>query len=106
VNQTATFDFSLTVGEITQEITVAASGAEVQSSTAELGAVVAKQLIIDLPLNGRNFTQLLSLTHSQLPSPTLGRAEPTRLAAIPGTWGRNRTAATVRPVPARGERYA
>lgn len=62
VNQTATFDMTLEIGEISQEVTVEAVGAELQSSTAELGAVVAKQQVVDLPLNGRNFTQLLSLT--------------------------------------------
>jgi outer membrane receptor protein involved in Fe transport len=67
VNQTATFDLSLEVGEISQEVTVEAVGAELQSSTAELGAVVAKQQVVDLPLNGRNFTQLLSLTPGVAP---------------------------------------
>ena len=62
VNQTATYDFTMDVGEITQEVTVEAVGAEVQSSTAELGAVVGHQQVQDLPLNGRNFTQLLQLT--------------------------------------------
>jgi outer membrane receptor protein involved in Fe transport len=62
VNQTATFDFTLDVGEVTQEITVEGSVVELQSSTAELGAVVERQQVLDLPLNGRNFTQLLSLT--------------------------------------------
>ncbi|MCI0623485.1 MAG: carboxypeptidase regulatory-like domain-containing protein [Acidobacteria bacterium] len=67
VNQTATFDVTLEVGEISQEVTVEAVGAEIQSSTAELGAVVAKQQVVDLPLNGRNFTQLLSLTPGVAP---------------------------------------
>jgi hypothetical protein len=62
VNQTATYDFTLDVGEITQEVTIEAVGAELQASTAELGAVVGQQQVTDLPLNGRNFTQLLSLT--------------------------------------------
>ncbi len=67
VNQTVAFDLTLEVGEISQEVTVEAVGAEVQSSTAELGAVVAKQQVVDLPLNGRNFTQLLSLTPGVAP---------------------------------------
>src|SRR6185436_6912722 len=67
VNQTVTFDLTLEVGEISQEVTVEAVGAELQSSTAELGAVVAKQQVVDLPLNGRNFTQLLSLTPGVAP---------------------------------------
>jgi outer membrane receptor protein involved in Fe transport len=62
VNQTATFDFALQVGSVEQSVTVEAIGAEVQSSTAELGAAVTQKQVVDLPLNGRNFTQLLSLT--------------------------------------------
>jgi hypothetical protein len=67
VNQTATFDLTLEVGEISQEVTVEAAGVELQASTAELGAVVGKQQVVDLPLNGRNFTQLLSLTPGVAP---------------------------------------
>jgi len=61
VNQTATFDGALTVGSVQQSVTVEAVAAGVEASTAELGAVVTRQ-VADLPLNGRNFTQLLSLT--------------------------------------------
>ncbi|MCI0626907.1 MAG: TonB-dependent receptor [Acidobacteria bacterium] len=62
VNQTATYDFTLEIGEVTQLVTVEAVGAELQSSTAELGAVVSQQQAVSLPLNGRNFTQMLALT--------------------------------------------
>lgn len=61
VNQTATFDFALNVGSLQQTVTVEAVGVEVQGSTAELGAVIGRQRVVDLPLNGRNFTQLLTL---------------------------------------------
>ncbi|MBI3471208.1 MAG: TonB-dependent receptor, partial [Candidatus Solibacter usitatus] len=67
VNQTVTLDFSLSVGSIEQSVTVEAVGAEVQSSTSELGAVVSRQQVVDLPLNGRNFTQLLALTPGVAP---------------------------------------
>jgi outer membrane receptor protein involved in Fe transport len=62
VNQQATFDLDLQVGALGQTVTVQAVGAEVQASTAELGAVVGERRIGELPLNGRNFTQLLALT--------------------------------------------
>ena len=62
VNQTATFDFTLEVGNVEQAVTVRAVGAEVQASTAEIGAVIGEKKIRDLPLNGRNFTELLALT--------------------------------------------
>ncbi|MCX6613064.1 MAG: carboxypeptidase-like regulatory domain-containing protein [Acidobacteria bacterium] len=67
VNQTATIDVVMEVGSVDQSINVEAIGAEVQASTAEIGAVVARQQVVDLPLNGRNFTQLLSLTPGVAP---------------------------------------
>lgn len=67
VNQTATIDIIMEIGSVDQSINVEAIGAEVQASTSEIGAVVARQQVVDLPLNGRNFTQLLSLTPGVAP---------------------------------------
>src|ERR1017187_832139 len=61
VNQTATFDFHLKVGEAQQSITVEATAAAVEASTSELGTVVNTHEVVELPLNGRNFTQLLTI---------------------------------------------
>ena len=63
VNQTATFDFTLPVGTVEQAVSVDAAAAEMlQASTAELGTVITSKPVMDLPLNGRNFSQLLTLT--------------------------------------------
>jgi hypothetical protein len=63
VSQTATFDFQMTVGTAQQNITVnAAEGAALETATSELGTVVNTKEVTDLPLNGRNFTQLLTVT--------------------------------------------
>jgi outer membrane receptor protein involved in Fe transport len=62
VNQTATFDFHMKVGSTQENVTVEATAAGVESSTAELGTVVNTREVNDLPLNGRNFTQLLTIT--------------------------------------------
>lgn len=62
VNQTATFDMRLVVGASTTEVTVTATAASLQASTAELGTAITTRSVQDLPLNGRNFTQLLQLT--------------------------------------------
>ncbi len=67
VNQTATFDIKLDVGSVQQTLSVEAAGAEVQASTAELGTAVGRTQVADLPLNGRNFTQLLTLTPGASP---------------------------------------
>lgn len=62
VNQTTTYDFTLQVGATTQTVTVEATAAALQTSTSELGSVITTRSVNDLPLNGRNFTQLLNLT--------------------------------------------
>ncbi len=67
VSQTATINVSLQVGDVQQSVSVEAEAAAVESATAELGAVVSNKEVNDLPLNGRNFTQLLSLTPGATP---------------------------------------
>lgn len=67
VDETATFDFRLKVGETQDSVSVDASAVGVESSTAELGTVIGSKEVHDLPLNGRNFTQLLTLTPGVAP---------------------------------------
>src|SRR5262249_30439866 len=62
VNQTATIDVTLAAGAQTEVVSVEATAEQLQVSSAELGTVIATKQVNDLPLNGRNFTQLLSLT--------------------------------------------
>ena len=61
VNQSATIGIVLPVGKSEQTVDVSASLSVVDSSTSELGTVVTERSVKDLPLNGRNFTQLLTL---------------------------------------------
>ena len=67
VNQTATIDVVLAVGSESQVVTVEASAEQLQVSNADLGTVIATKQVNDLPLNGRNFTQLLALTPGVAP---------------------------------------
>ncbi len=67
VNQTASYDFTLPVGSAEQTVTVTDAAPTIESSTAELGAVIGSDAVNDLPLNGRNFTQLLQLTPGASP---------------------------------------
>jgi outer membrane receptor protein involved in Fe transport len=62
VNQTATFNLTLSPGSTTESIEVQASALALETSTSELGVAVVRQQVNDLPLNGRNFTQILNLT--------------------------------------------
>lgn len=62
VAQVATVDFTLKVGAQTTQVDVQASTPQLEASSANLGTVIATRQVNDLPLNGRNFTQLLLLT--------------------------------------------
>lgn len=62
VNQTATYDITLKAGGVNEIINVQANAVALETSTSELGVAVVKEQVNDLPLNGRNFTQLLNLT--------------------------------------------
>ena len=62
VNQTATYDFALKAGSVSAVVDVQANALALETSTAELGVAVVKEQVNDLPLNGRNFTQILNLT--------------------------------------------
>ncbi len=62
VGQKARADANLDVGEITTEVTVAGEGvAQVQTQSAEISGTVTNRQIVQMPLNNRNFTQLINL---------------------------------------------
>ncbi|HEX4912788.1 MAG TPA: TonB-dependent receptor [Vicinamibacterales bacterium] len=61
VAETARVAFQLEVGQISETITVSAEATLVETSNATHGIVIDEQKIVELPLNGRNFTQLGTL---------------------------------------------
>jgi hypothetical protein len=62
-------DFRLEIGQVTEYVTVEASGATVQFDTSAMGSLVDTRKIAGLPLNGRDFFQLASLVpRAQLPA--------------------------------------
>ncbi|HEX5483365.1 MAG TPA: carboxypeptidase-like regulatory domain-containing protein, partial [Terriglobia bacterium] len=70
VNETSTHNFTLTLGITTQQVTVTGAAIHLEASTAELGTAIHHNQVNDLPLNGRNFTQLLELTPGVSPIST------------------------------------
>src|SRR5262245_35695896 len=62
VNETTRVDFALDVGELTEQVTVVTPTPLVETNNATLGIVIDQQRIVELPLNGRNFAQLGTLT--------------------------------------------
>ena len=61
VSETARVTFQLEVGQLTETITVNAEATLVETSNATHGIVIDERKVVDLPLNGRNFTQLGTL---------------------------------------------
>jgi hypothetical protein len=70
VNQTLTQPVTLGVGGVTEVVEVTAQAPMLQVSSSELGTVIPEKAVNDLPLNGRNFTQLLTLTPGATPVST------------------------------------
>lgn len=83
VEQTVRVNFSLELGEITEQVEVVASGAVLQSETSSVGQVIDRERIVELPLNGRNFIQLANI------SPGITPAYNARSATITNQSGRS-----------------
>jgi hypothetical protein len=76
-------DFSLAVGQQTQTVTVEGQVAEVETTNAAISTFTSEQQMRELPLNGRNFEQLILLAPG--------------VATV--TWSLN-------PLQGRGEQYS
>jgi len=72
VQENLSRNFTLQVGSTAESVTVTAeSGADlIQTTSSNLGTVIAQKAIHELPLSGRNFSQLLTLTPGATPIST------------------------------------
>ena len=96
VNQLASLNITLTVGSVKQTVTVAASAPVLETETAGLGTVITTKEIDELPLNGRQFIQLLQLAPGSVPVsvsqtavPNLGNSGSNVTPAVNGQTGRS-----------------
>jgi hypothetical protein len=97
VQQTARVDITLQVGQTTESIEVSANAALLSTDNATVGTVIEERRILDLPLNGRNFLQLVSLSPNVtygfgMPGQASGRQGGTRtqqnisVSGMRGVW--------------------
>lgn len=70
VNQRTVVDFQLVVGSMTEEVVVEAIAPVLQTESATVSSLRTEQTIKDLPLNGRNFSQLIQLSAGTAPTQT------------------------------------
>jgi len=61
VGHTSEINVTLSVGSVTETIEVAADASMVETKDSAIAQVMEQRKIVDLPLNGRNLTQLLTL---------------------------------------------
>ena len=61
-NEQRELDFTLAPATLQQNVEVSATPVAVQTTNATLGQVITSQEVADLPLNGRDFVQLATLT--------------------------------------------
>ena len=62
VNEQREVNFTLVPGTVTEAVEVSGSEVVVETSNPTLGQVITSQQVADLPLNGRDFVQLATLT--------------------------------------------
>lgn len=68
IGQVGRVDVVLQVGNLSEKVTVTDQSSLLQVEEASVGASVEKEKIVDLPLNGRDFTQLVVLTPGAITS--------------------------------------
>jgi hypothetical protein len=61
IAQKARVDLTLAVGEVSEAVTVEGQAPLINSETAEMGQVINNRTVTELPLNGREFIQLVQL---------------------------------------------
>jgi hypothetical protein len=70
VNTNPAIDVVLKIGSVTEQVVVEAATAMVESHSAGIGQVVDQERVVDLPLNGRQATQLITLAGAAVNVPT------------------------------------
>ena len=72
VNTALTIDVPLQIGQNSTEITVTENTAEVHTTDTQIGQTIESKQVVDIPLNGRNYTDLLAVQAGVSPITTSG----------------------------------
>ncbi|MBI4455908.1 MAG: TonB-dependent receptor [Acidobacteria bacterium] len=74
LGQEGIVDFTMKVGQISEKVVVSGEAPLVQTTSSTLTALVDDKKIRDLPLNGRDFSQLATLQAGVYAPPSMGQA--------------------------------
>src|SRR5215471_7765034 len=72
VGSQSTIDVSLKIGNVSEQVQVEANAALVETQNTNLGTVIENQRILELPLNGRQATDLIQLAGAAIPQGVAG----------------------------------
>src|SRR6266571_1736330 len=88
VNDSAAINVSLNIGQVSEQVEVQANATLVETQTTGVGRVIDNQRVLELPLNGRQATELIFLSGMATPgtgaTSTTTRNYPTIQVAIAG----------------------
>jgi hypothetical protein len=91
VQQTARIDFRLNVGAVTETVEVTGGAPLINTENATIGTVIEQKRIEDLPLNGRSFIGLISLS----PNVTAGQTANSGFASSRGGSDRSNVSVSI-----------
>jgi hypothetical protein len=75
VQQTARLDVAMEVGQVGEIVNVTSNSALLQSENATLGTVIENKIVTELPLNGRQYLNLVALSpNANVLAPAAGQA--------------------------------
>ncbi len=69
IGRTLELSFTLMVGDLAEQITVAASPSLIQTTNAEISDIIENREVVQLPINGRNFLSLAQLSDAVVVPP-------------------------------------
>src|SRR5207244_9282129 len=72
VNSNLAINATLEVGQVAEKIEVQANAAMVETRTVGVGQVIENERILELPLNGRQATDLITLSGAAVQVPVTG----------------------------------
>jgi len=88
LGQSVAIDFTLEIGNVAEQITVTAETPLLQTASAEIGDVIERREVANVPLNGRNFLALAQLSDAVVIPPGGTRGEALQQAgALPNVGG-------------------
>lgn len=85
VNTVLRVDATLKLGAVSQAVTVSSTAVHVSTTSTQLGEVIAGTKMVNLPLNGRSYTDLLALQPGVAPQPSANAVIYTNTGTVSGS---------------------